>query len=385
MANTLAQRTGQSGQSDSDLNAVGKWRLSVSERRDNTRDLVDITELPFRVGRRPENHLSVNNRIVSGVHAEFFAINNDLYIRDLNSTNGTFLNGQRVTSFEKVSDGDIIHFGRTMYRIFEESDDEPDSYGTLAGSFIANEAEAEALSHRMCEELISERSVYAHYQPIVKLRDESIVGYEVLCRSRVLGLEMPAQMFKLAEEQHREEELSQLVRMKGIHLAVSKGVPGHLYVNTHPCELASPNLFPSLDHLRATFPSVPITLEVHEAAVTSHQQLFDLRTYTRELNIGLAYDDFGAGQSRLQELIEVPPDVLKFDMKLVQDLPRSQHTREIMKTLIRIVKDLNVIPLVEGVETLEQAEICIELGAEYAQGYLFGRPAKVADILNKNQ
>ena len=369
----------------SDMQNLGNWSLSPSERRESPGDMIDITELPFRVGRRPENNFSVNNRIVSGVHAEFFAINDDLYLRDLNSTNGTFLNGQRVTTFEKVNDGDIIHFGRTMFRIFEETDSEPESYGTLAESIIANEAEAEAMSHRLCEELISEHSVLAHYQPIVKMADGSICGYEALCRSRVIGLETPGQMFQLAEEQHREEELSQLARMRAVQIAVSNGLPGHLYVNTHPVELSSGNLFPSLDDLKATFPQIPITLEVHEAAVTSNRQLFELRAFTKDLGIGLAYDDFGAGQSRLLELIEVPPDVLKFDMKLVQDLPRSQHTREIMKTFINIVNDLNVIPLVEGVETQEQARICLELGAEYAQGYFYGRPEKVSKVVKQRQ
>ncbi len=93
-----------------------------------------------------------------------------------------------------------------------------------------------------------------------------------------------------------------------------------------------------------------------------------------DLSIGLAYDDFGAGQARLTELIEVPPDVLKFDVKLVQGLPTATDARRsTIAGLIRIVKDLDVVPLAEGIETKEEAEICQELGFELAQGYLFGK------------
>ena len=89
--------------------------------------------------------------------------------------------------------------------------------------------------------------------------------------------------------------------------------------------------------------------------------------------MGLAYDDFGAGQARLKELFEVPPDVLKFDLKFVHGIAFSppQH-RATIQSLIRIVRDLNVVPLAEGVETTEEAVVCQELGFELAQGYLFG-------------
>ena len=116
-------------------------------------------------------------------------------------------------------------------------------------------------------------------------------------------------------------------------------------------------------------------LEVHEGAVATSAQLRDVCRVTSELGMGLAYDDFGSGQARLKELFEVPPDILKFDVKFVHGLPYTtpQH-RSTIQSLIRIVQDLNVIPLAEGVETIDEATVCFELGFELAQGYLFGRP-----------
>ena len=76
------------------------------------------------------------------------------------------------------------------------------------------------------------------------------------------------------------------------------------------------------------------------------------------------------------ELIEVPPDILKFDVKFVQGLSCAATSRRTtVASLIGIVKDLNVIPLAEGIETEQAAAICRDLGFELAQGYLFGRAA----------
>ena len=85
----------------------------------------------------------------------------------------------------------------------------------------------------------------------------------------------------------------------------------------------------------------------------------------------------------LKELFEVPPDVLKFDVKFVHGLPFTtpQH-RATIQSLIRIVKDLNVVPLAEGVETVDEASVCFELGFELAQGYLFGRAESAAHWIN---
>ena len=138
----------------------------------------------------------------------------------------------------------------------------------------------------------------------------------------------------------------------------------------------------SLEHLRSSFPTLPVVLEVHESAVTSAQYLKELRHALTELNIGLAYDDFGSGQARLMELAEVPPDVLKFDINIIQGLPSASDQRKsTIQSLLKIAGDLDVIPLAEGVETEAEAAACFELGFELAQGYLFGRPERVTHWL----
>ncbi|MCH7994122.1 MAG: EAL domain-containing protein [Planctomycetes bacterium] len=149
-----------------------------------------------------------------------------------------------------------------------------------------------------------------------------------------------------------------------------------IYLNTHPLELETSELIDSLRELRAGCPDLSIVLEIHESGVTSTRYLLELRETLNELGMQLAYDDFGAGQARLMELVEVPPDVLKFDIKLIQGLSTASPQRlTTVGSLVQIVRDLGVVPLAEGVETEEEAAVCRELGFDLAQGFLYGRPA----------
>jgi EAL domain-containing protein (putative c-di-GMP-specific phosphodiesterase class I) len=153
---------------------------------------------------------------------------------------------------------------------------------------------------------------------------------------------------------------------------------GHsLFVNTHPIEMEDVDLLVfSLEELRQVEPNRPLVLEIHEASVTQNDSMSQLRGALAELNIGLAYDDFGAGQARLVELVEVPPNYLKFDMKLVQNLQSASLERQRMiSSLVQMVCDLGITPLAEGIETSGDDAICRQIGFTCAQGFFYGYPA----------
>ena len=104
-----------------------------------------------------------------------------------------------------------------------------------------------------------------------------------------------------------------------------------------------------------------------------------LKTRLQAIGIGLAYDDFGAGQARLLELGEAPPDLLKFDSRFIRGVDAAAPSRRrLLTSLVKIVKDLGAEPLAEGVETPEEAKACIDIGFTRAQGYFYGRPGPIA-------
>ncbi len=94
------------------------------------------------------------------------------------------------------------------------------------------------------------------------------------------------------------------------------------------------------------------------------------------LGVGLAYDDFGAGTARINELAEAPADYLKFDAALVRELDRAPETkRRLLTALLDSAHDLGMTPIAEGVETPAEREACRQTGFRLAQGFLLGRPA----------
>jgi EAL domain-containing protein (putative c-di-GMP-specific phosphodiesterase class I) len=328
-----------------------------------------VAASPYRIGRRPDNHLCLGNPTVSGYHAQIVQANQRLLIQDLGSTNGTFLNGNRVSETAEIGYDDLLQFGTVRFEVLRHCD-------ASAGATLCADVAQQALADLQFTRLLYDPAVEPYYQPIVRLQDGSCIGFEVLARSRLVGLETPANMFRVATARRMEVELSQLLRHEGIHLGRSVGQNVQLYLNTHPSELVRPGLSESLEELRRAFPEPAIILEIHEAAVTSPGVLQELRPRLDALNIGLAYDDFGAGQARLLELTEVPPDVIKFDIALVQNLDSASTARQHMvRSLVEMVRNLGVIPLAEGVETSGEADACRDAGFDLAQGFFFGRPA----------
>jgi len=116
-------------------------------------------------------------------------------------------------------------------------------------------------------------------------------------------------------------------------------------------------------------------MELNEHSIANVDMMKNLRSLLNDLDMLLVYDDFGAGQSRLIELLDSVPDIVKFDIALIQNIQqRSEVSLTMMETLVKMANDAGIRTLAEGVETLEEAETCNSIGFELAQGYYFGYP-----------
>jgi EAL domain-containing protein (putative c-di-GMP-specific phosphodiesterase class I) len=345
------------------------WLLSGQLADDQPLRNIRVDSSRFLVGRKPEASLCIPSPTVSREHAELTVVDRELLLRDLGSTNGTYVNGTRVQSPCTVRHGDLLQFGQVVFRAVQQSTDS-------GPKTIQDDSCDRALALIQFDQLMTQRAVTPHFQPIVVMGDHSVLGYEVLARSRFFGLKDPHSMFAAARVLNLEGELSRIFREEGIR--TGKILPtGHpLFVNTHPAEIEDLDLLIfSLGELRQLEPERPIVLEIHEAAVTCGEQMRTLRTALNELRIGLAYDDFGAGQARLVELVDVPPDYLKFDMKLVQNLQSaSADRRRMLESLVKMVHELGITPLAEGIETAGDHEVCRQVGFELGQGFFYGYP-----------
>lgn len=346
------------------------WFLSGATQPGDSIRHLPIDESPYEVGRKAGVSLKIQFKTVSGKHASLWVQDGKLHLQDHDSTNGTYVNGNRIAGEVVIKEEDLIHFAEAPFRVRRQS---PTSQ--TAGTIARNVCE-EALALVQFDRMMSERLVRPHFQPIVDLATGESVGFEILGRGSVFGLESVSAMFHAAEQLNLEVELSRLLRWEGIRVGRDlTGVP-ELFVNTHPKEVEDvQGLIDSLTQVREMTGNTPLVLEIHEAAVTSRDKMQNLAAALKDLNIRLAFDDFGSGQARLAELVEARPDFVKFDISLVRNIDKAEASRrKMMKSLVDMVRELDIRALAEGIETAMEAEGCQALGFDLAQGYHFGRP-----------
>lgn len=349
------------------------WFLSGSTQPGDAVLHTPVDGNPYIVGRKRGVSLKLQFRTVSGNHASLWVDQGQLFLRDLGSTNGTYVNGTRVEPDETVTiaEEDLIHFAEAPFRVRCQS-----PTGMTNGTIAENVCD-QALALVQFDRLMSERLVKPHFQSIVDLADASSIGFEILGRGSVFGLESVGAMFHAAEQLSLEVELSRLLRWEGIR--VGRDLPDRptLFVNTHPREMEdAPGLIRSMQKVREMTGNTKLVLEIHESSVTNPALMQSLHAAMRELDILLAYDDFGSGQARLAELIEARPDFVKFDISLVRGIDAAgEQRRRMMETLVQMVRDLDIRALAEGIETVKEAEVCQELGFDLAQGFFYGRPS----------
>ena len=349
------------------------WHLSGQVDPSSPVRRISVHSSPFVVGRRADCALSLSTNSVSKQHAELYLEGNAIVLRDLGSTNGTYVNGEKIEGEIHLSEGDLVQFATAVFRVSCSTNSQSDNT-------IEENACDRALALMQFDRLINDGGLLPYYQPIVRMDNRKAVGFEVLGRSRLFGLKTPEEMFSAASELSLEGKLSESFRTRG--LEVAKHLPKHfnLFLNTHPVELGTDELISSLKQLREFEPDHQITLEIHEAAVTNLTMMRTLRSVLTDLNINLAFDDFGEGRARLVELGDAKPNYVKFDMNLTRCISRATSERQgIVATIANLVKELEITVLAEGVESEEDHDILVEMGFDLGQGFFYGRPAKLAE------
>ncbi|MEM1182051.1 MAG: EAL domain-containing protein [Acidobacteriota bacterium] len=369
---------------------MAKWYLEgfIDDRRDVWR--TPISSYPFVVGRRAGVSLHLASPEISGRHAEMVTRDGWLWVRDLGSKNGTFINEQPLETETRVAAGDVLRFANREFRLVSalESTQGNTTQSITQTVALPSSMTPSNLARRLdlARQILENRNLVAFFQPIVRLDSGGTIAYEALARGLDGGdLVSPGELFELASALDKEADLSRAMR----HQAVLDSGPllprPVIFVNTHPAEVKDgPGpLLDSLGELSRSAPHCDLVLEIHEAAVATPQLLRDLGRGLAELNIDLAFDDFGTGQARLLELVEVAPKYLKFDRAWISGVDQAtDHRIELLSNLVSMVRALGVMTLAEGVETEGEAAVCRDLGFELAQGYHFGRPAESATFVD---
>lgn len=209
------------------------------------------------------------------------------------------------------------------------------------------------------------------FQPIVDLSDGSVFAYEALVRCKVEAFRAPPTLFAQAEREQCCGRLGRMIR----DVSFGSEVPAALFVNLHPAELSERWLVRPDDPIG--FHSNDVYLEVTESAAFDQPELTRrvLKDVCERVDARLVVDDFGAGYSDVFRVLELEPDVVKFDRNLISNADTDAAKRERLNYLVDLCTELGALVVVEGVETEGELRAVRESGAPLAQGYLLGRPA----------
>jgi diguanylate cyclase (GGDEF)-like protein len=261
--------------------------------------------------------------------------------------------------------------GRSTFRVFEPAMEE--------------ELQARISLEAGLRAAITRGEIKPHYQALVKLPGEELVGFEVLARwyHPEKGILAPDTFIHIAEDAGLITELSFGLLRQACEDA--KRWPEHLSlaINVSPVQLKDRLLAPRLLGIlsEARFPPNRLEIEVTESALTSDIEVArETLRMLQSFGVGIALDDFGTGYSSLCNLREINFDKIKIDRSFVQTLGESEESSKIVSAILGLGKSLGIKTTAEGIETPHNSDWLTEQGCTTGQGFLFGRPMPASAV-----
>ena len=227
-----------------------------------------------------------------------------------------------------------------------------------------------------------ESQFVAYYQPKVELSGGKIVGFEALVRWQhpTRGLLPPSEFIgaiithKLSFDlflQMAQKVVALLARWQELNLKA------HLCLNADAAEFNQATFVTALHNLLATHDIDPVNIHIEmteSSLMLRHQAIKAQLAALKALGVCLALDDFGTGYASLSYLQEFPFDFIKVDRSFVANITEKPIQQHIVKAITTLADALDMKIVAEGIEDIDQRHLLTELGCQFGQGYLFGRP-----------
>lgn len=240
--------------------------------------------------------------------------------------------------------------------------------------------EAEAM-RRLEEELrhaIDNNRLALVYQPQLDLKSGRYIGAEALMRwhHRQHGFVSPARFIPLAERTGLVVELSRWA-LRQACLDSRRLSDFRIAVNLSPIDLAAPDCVEFVEKLLRDTDVEPgrLELEITEGVLIEDTEgALDVLLRLKRLGLRIALDDFGTGYAGLGYLQIFPFDKLKIDQSFIRRIVRSRHAASIVRSVVALAHDLDLVVCAEGVETKDQLKLLLAEGCDVVQGFFAGQP-----------
>jgi len=218
-------------------------------------------------------------------------------------------------------------------------------------------------------------SLWMAYQPIVSWSAQRVVAYEALLRTAEPAIPHPGAFLDAAERLHRLDDLGRAVRASVAGSGAAAPDGAQLFVNLHSQDLLDETLFRGDSPLAGL--ASRVVLEITERA--SLDDVKDVRARIaalRDLGYRIAVDDLGAGYAGLTSFANLEPEIVKLDMSLVRNVHQEPTKQRLIRSMVSLCREMSIQVVAEGVETVEERDVVVDLGCDLLQGYLFAKPGK---------
>jgi len=235
-----------------------------------------------------------------------------------------------------------------------------------------------------------------HYQPIVRLADGSIAGFEALVRWNhpVHGNVVPSSFIKLAEETGMIVPMGRWMLRQALEVhqrfqsvaAERKDAKTPLYisVNISSRQLLSDGEVEDLCNIvsESGVPSEQVLFEITESLMVEEpDKVAEAMRHLRKVGIRVAADDFGTGYANLAFLNKFPLDVLKIDRTFITNMASEERSRKIVNTIVKLAQEFGMSIIAEGIEAPQEIKVLRELGCDFGQGFLLSPPVPAKEAV----
>ncbi len=284
----------------------------------------------------------------------------------------------------------IKHADTAMYSVKENGRDNYQFFSSEMNISAMERLEMESAIHQA----ITKQQFEVAYQPKVAVKDNKILGAEILLRWNhpELGYISPDRFIPVANETGQIIQLGDFIFQQACIQASelwcnndSCEEISSLSVNVSPRQFLHDNFISKIQQTMEKYQTNPCCLELEvteNILIEDTQKVCEKLQTLKELGLKISIDDFGTGYASLRYLQQLPIDMIKIDRSFIIHICENQNDLAIVKTIMTMAENLNIEVIAEGVETKEQLKILTQLGCEAYQGYLFSKPVNKDDFIS---
>lgn len=342
-----------------------------------------LSTLPFTVGRNDDCDLPIRSTRVSREHAKLIRTGDVFRLRDLDSTNGTFLNGQRIEE-ATLADGDVVVFADIEFTFFSGAAQARRNTVTQVIGFREREPAGKASGAdvvralRRLQESLLQGSPRLLYTPIIDLTTSQTAGFEpVLEPTAADPSASEAERLLLGAAPRltaRLREAQWLVAAQAV--ARLPGAPC-LWVRLEATDLANEASRDSLARLTSALPSERLVALVPDGVVVDMPHFHAFHGRLRELGLRIAYGDFAAGKAQFEVHKKAPPDLVQLSRSMLKNLAADSERQRQVGNVVHACRELSADVVAIEIASPAEARVCRELGCRLATGSHWGPPAAV--------